>query len=502
MELGVLLSWSSVGPTLLFGLVFLIFYELHRYFSLLNKFPPGPKPWLLLGNLPETLKDPLKVFMDLGSYGEISTLYMGRSPAIVLNKLQIAKEALVHNAAAFSGRPSLPVLDWITNGNGIVGATYGHSWKQQRKFASVTLKNFGLGKKSLEERIVEEAHFLIEHLNKEGGNENPVDPQQVFQNAVSNIICSIVFGDRFEYTDKHFNDLLDVIKSNLYLTGSAVGLIFNQIPFIKHFPGPQQMIKKQADELTGFIRDKVMEHRKTLDRNDLRDFIDAYIVQQERQEMSPDSTFFEENMVLTVADLFLAGTDTTSTTLRWALIYMMEHPEIQERCHEEIISVLGFNRSPSMDNREDLPYVYATIHEVQRMANIAPMALPHQTTQATQLRGYHIPKGTDILLNLTSILTDKDQWKYPDTFNPENFLDEKGQFYKHEAFIVFSLGLRVCLGEQLARMEIFVFFTSLLQRLRFSWPPNTPPPDLEGTIGVVRCPNPYTMLCHSRAITH
>ena len=65
MELGVLLSWSSVGPTLVFGLVFLVFYELHRYFSLLNKFPPGPKPWLLLGNLPEILKDSLKVFMDV-----------------------------------------------------------------------------------------------------------------------------------------------------------------------------------------------------------------------------------------------------------------------------------------------------------------------------------------------------------------------------------------------------------------------------------------------------
>ena len=83
----------------------------------------------------------------------------------------------------------------------------------------------------------------------------------------------------------------------------------------------------------------------------------------------------------------------------------------------------------------------------------------------------------------------------------------KGQINKYSQSInntlrSFSAGLRVCLGEQLARMEIFVFFTSLLQRLRFSWPSDTPPPDLEGTIGVVRCPNPYAMLCHSRAVAH
>lgn len=111
-------------------------------------------------------------------------------------------------------------------------------------------------------------------------------------------------------------------------------------------------------------------------------------------------------------------------------------------------------------------------------------------------------QGIDVFINLTAILTDKDQWKHPNTFNPENFLDEKGQFCKHESFLAFSLGSRVCLGEQLARMEVFIFFTSLLQKLHFSWPLGTPPPDLKGTLGVVRSPKPFTFLCHSRNISH
>ncbi|XP_010870781.1 cytochrome P450 2B4 isoform X2 [Esox lucius] len=491
-------SWSAVGPTMLFGLLFLVFYEVYRFLLHGNRFPPGPRPWPLLGNIPQLLMKPAQTFAEIATYGEIASLYLGRKPSIVLNTLQVSKMALVENGAVFSGRPSLPVLDWIINGRGIVMSN-GDSWRQQRKFASLTLKAFGLGKKSLEERVTEEAYYLIDELEKEG--ENPFDPQHMIQNAVSNIICSVVFGGRYDYEDKRFHNLLDIINENIFLTGSALGQIFNLFPFIKHFPGPHQRIQQNASELTGFISEEAREHRKTLDKDNLRDFIDAYLVQMEKESI-PNSTFFEENMVFSVADLFLAGTDTTSTTIRWGLIYMMEHPHIQEQCHKEIEYVLGFDRIPSMDDRAALPYVYATVHEVQRVGNIVPLGLIHSTTQATQLKGYYLHKGTNVLVNLTAILKDKDHWKYPDTFNPANFLDEKGQFCKNESFLAFSLGPRVCLGEQLARMELFVVFTALLQRLHFSWPPNTAPHDTEGVFGLTRSPKPFKMLCRRRGAKH
>ncbi|XP_010870782.1 cytochrome P450 2C31 isoform X3 [Esox lucius] len=442
-------SWSAVGPTMLFGLLFLVFYEVYRFLLHGNRFPPGPRPWPLLGNIPQLLMKPAQTFAEIATYGEIASLYLGRKPSIVLNTLQVSKMALVENGAVFSGRPSLPVLDWIIN-----------------------------------------------------GRENPFDPQHMIQNAVSNIICSVVFGGRYDYEDKRFHNLLDIINENIFLTGSALGQIFNLFPFIKHFPGPHQRIQQNASELTGFISEEAREHRKTLDKDNLRDFIDAYLVQMEKQESIPNSTFFEENMVFSVADLFLAGTDTTSTTIRWGLIYMMEHPHIQEQCHKEIEYVLGFDRIPSMDDRAALPYVYATVHEVQRVGNIVPLGLIHSTTQATQLKGYYLHKGTNVLVNLTAILKDKDHWKYPDTFNPANFLDEKGQFCKNESFLAFSLGPRVCLGEQLARMELFVVFTALLQRLHFSWPPNTAPHDTEGVFGLTRSPKPFKMLCRRRGAKH
>ncbi|XP_051955726.1 cytochrome P450 2C31-like isoform X1 [Xyrauchen texanus] len=442
---------------------------------------PGGPPW---------------VQSSLSQYGEMTTVYVGRKPAIVLNTIQVTKEALVQEGSSFSGRPALPIIDWITNGLGIIMVTFGHSWRQQRRFALHTLRNFGLGKKSVEERVLEEGRYLIAEMLKAEGK--PTNPQHAIHNAVSNIICSIVFGDRFEYDNKRFEYLLNILNENFMLAGSSVGQIFNLVPFIKHFPGPHQKVLRNATELLGFIREEVKEHRETLDPDNPRDFLDAYLLEIEKHKSNEDSTFHEENMLMSTADLFLAGTDTTSTTIRWGLIFLMENKDIQERCHEEIIRVLGFDRLPSMDDRDKLPYTNATVHEIQRCANIVPLGVIHQTTQPTKLQGYDIPKGTMVTTNLTAIMTDKEHWKHPDTFNPDNFLDENGHFCKPESFIAFSLGPRVCLGETLARTELFLFITSLLQQIRFSWPPKAEHINMDGIIGLVRYPHPFNIVCHSR----
>ncbi|NWI70083.1 CP2K1 protein, partial [Todus mexicanus] len=109
-------------------------------------------------------------------------------------------------------------------------------------------------------------------------------------------------------------------------------------------------------------------------------------------------------------------------------------------------------------------YTDAVVHEIQRFANIVPMSLPHETTEDVTLKGYFIPKGTYIIPLLASVLQDKSQWEKPDIFYPEHFLDSEGKFVKKDAFMPFSAGRRICAGETLAKMELFLFFTSLLQR--------------------------------------
>ncbi|KAJ8017130.1 hypothetical protein DPEC_G00014560 [Dallia pectoralis] len=150
------------------------------------------------------------------------------------------------------------------------------------------------------------------------------------------------------------------------------------------------------------------------------------------------------------------------------------------RVQEEISKVIG-SRQPMAEDRKNLPYTDAVTHEIQRMANIAPLSLPHATSQDVTFQGYFIKKGTDVIVLLASVLKDESEWETPHSFNPAHFLNDKGQFVKRDAFLPFPAGRRACPGESLARMELFLFFTSLLQRFHFSPPPGVTEDDLDLT---------------------
>lgn len=140
-----------------------------------------------------------------------------------------------------------------------------------------------------------------------------------------------------------------------------------------------------------------------------------------------------------------------------------------------------------------MPYTNAVIHEVQRFADILPLGVPHKTSRDIELQGFLIPKGTTLITNLSSALKDETVWEKPLCFHPEHFLDAQGHFVKPEAFMPFSAGRRSCLGEPLARMELFLFFTCLLQRFSISVPDGQPQPSDHGVFRALTTPCPYQL---------
>ena len=133
--------------------------------------------------------------------------------------------------------------------------------------------------------------------------------------------------------------------------------------------------------------------------------------------------------------------------------------------------MIGQEKQPSLADRDSMPYTNAVVHEVQRMANIIPLNVAREVTVDTKLAGFHLPKGSILHTNLTALHMDPNEWATPDVVNPEHFL-ENGEFKKRESFLPFSMGKRACLGEQLARAELFIFFTSLVQKFTFKPPVN------------------------------
>ncbi|XP_052569404.1 cytochrome P450 2B1 [Peromyscus californicus insignis] len=430
--------------------------------------PPGPRPLPLLGNVLQMDRGGLlNSFMKIREkYGDVFTVHLGPRPVVMLYGTEAIREALVDQAEAFSGRGTIAVVRPVFKDYGVIFAN-GERWKTLRRFSLATMRDFGMGKRSVEERIQEEARCLVEELRKSQGA--PLDPTFLFQCITANIICSIVFGERFDYKDRQFLRLLDLFYRSFSLISSFSTQVFELFSgFLKYFPGAHRQISKNLQEVLDYIGQSVEKHRATLDPSNPRDFIDTYLLRMEKEKSNQHTEFDHQNLMLSVLSLFFAGTETSSTTLRYGFLLMLKYPHVTERVQKEIDQVIGSHRLPTLEDRTKMPYTEAVIHEIQRFSDLIPIGVPHKVTKDTLFRGYLLPKNTEVYPILSSALHDRRYFAQPDTFNPDHFLDANGSLKKNEAFMPFSIGKRICLGEGIARNELFLFFTTILQNFSVS----------------------------------
>ncbi|XP_017358452.1 cytochrome P450 2G1 isoform X1 [Cebus imitator] len=394
-----------------------------------GKLPPGPTPIPFLGNLLQVRTDAtFRSLMKLSEkYGPVFTVYMGPRPVVVLCGHKAVKEALVDQADDFSGRGQLASVEQNFKGHGA-----------------------------------------------------PIDPTFFLSRSVSNIISSIVFGSRFDYEDKQFLKLLQLVNECFSEMSTPWTQLYGMYSGVmQYLPGRHHHTYYLVEELKDFIASRVKINEAAFDYQNPRDFIDCFLIKMRQDKNNPHTEFNLKNLVLTTLNLFFAGTETVSSTLRYGFLLLMKHPEVEAKIHEEINQVIGPHRLPRVEDRVKMPYTDAVIHEIQRLLDIVPMGVPHTVTRDTQFRGYLLPKGTNVFALLGSVLKDPKYFRYPDAFYPQHFLDEKGRFKKNEAFVPFSSGKRICLGEGMARMELFLYFIFILQN--FSLRSLVPPADINIT---------------------
>ncbi|XP_016022366.1 cytochrome P450 2B11 [Rousettus aegyptiacus] len=460
--------------------------------------PPGPQPLPFFGNfLHMGRRGLLKFFLEQrDKYGDIFTVYLGPRPVIILCGIDTIREALVDQAESFSGRGKLAILDQVFQGYGVIFAN-GERWRVLRRFSLATMRNFGMGKRSLEERIQEEAQCLVGELrNSQGALQ---DPTFFFHSITANVICSIVFGERFAYSDPKFLRLLDLFHQTFELANSFSSQMFEFFSFLKYIPGPHNQVYRNMQEVKTFIGHNVDKHRQNLDPSAPQDLIDTFLLRMDKEKSDPGSEFHQTNLIHTVLSLFFAGTESTSATLCYGFLLMLKYPHVAERIHKEIAQVIGSHRPPALADRAKMPYTDAVLHEIQRFADIFPLSGAHMVTKDTYFRGYTIPKGTDVFPMLNSAHYDPHYFETPDTFNPDHFLDANGALKKNEAFIPFSIGKRICIGESIANAELFLFFTTILQNFSVASP--VAPEDIDITpleFGVSQVPPKYQIRFLSR----
>nr|XP_033814667.1 cytochrome P450 2F2-like isoform X2 [Geotrypetes seraphini] len=409
--------------------------------------PPGPSPLPIIGNLwmlnfqfhHETL------IQLANKYGSIFTIWAGETPVIVFSGCKAVRDALISHSQEISGRPTTPFVKEFTQGKG-----------------------------------------------------RPLDPSTPIRHAVCNVTACLVFGHRFSGEDGAFQQLKRATNFVVAFNGTHWGRLYDAFPWLMcRIPGPHQKVFGHAEYIHNFVKREIRSHQKNL-TEEPKDLIDFYLARISETKDDPSSTFDESNMIQVVTDIFMGSSDTISATLHWAVLYMVAYPSIQEKVQKELDNVLGRSRIIYFEDRKRLPYTNAVIHEFQRFANMASVGLARQCIRDTSIQGFLINKGTIIIANLSSALYDPEHWETPRQFNPNHFLDEEGNFVNNKAFLPFSAGHRVCLGEQQARTELFIFFTNLLRAFTFQLPEGVTEVNMDSIYGTVVQPHPYEICAFSR----
>ncbi|KAI4003269.1 cytochrome P450 family 2 subfamily D member 6 [Homo sapiens] len=438
---------EALVPLAVIVAIFLLLVDLmHRRQRWAARYPPGPLPLPGLGNLLHVdFQNTPYCFDQLRRrFGDVFSLQLAWTPVVVLNGLAAVREALVTHGEDTADRPPVPITQIL-----------------------------GFGPRS---------------------QGRPFRPNGLLDKAVSNVIASLTCGRRFEYDDPRFLRLLDLAQEGLKEESGFLREVLNAVPVLLHIPALAGKVLRFQKAFLTQLDELLTEHRMTWDpAQPPRDLTEAFLAEMEKAKGNPESSFNDENLCIVVADLFSAGMVTTSTTLAWGLLLMILHPDVQRRVQQEIDDVIGQVRRPEMGDQAHMPYTTAVIHEVQRFGDIVPLGVTHMTSRDIEVQGFRIPKGTTLITNLSSVLKDEAVWEKPFRFHPEHFLDAQGHFVKPEAFLPFSAGRRACLGEPLARMELFLFFTSLLQHFSFSVPTGQPRPSHHGVFAFLVTPSPYEL---------
>ncbi|XP_054724534.1 cytochrome P450 18a1-like [Uloborus diversus] len=470
--------------TIILVSAFLVLVSL--WFTLRKKHPnslPGPAGLPIVGYLPFLTSKPYKKFAKLAKrYGPVYKVRLGGIDVVILTDYNSIKEAFASDA--FMGRPTDSPFEF-SEGSIRTGAFTDMAWRDQRRFALRMLRDLGFGKTKMEEHLKDEILELLERMDQLEGS--PTKMSDILAPSMSNNIASLLFGRRLKYNDPRRIKLDKMISDVGKIAGSTIWQMF--FPLINSILKKLQIgnngkLTRANREVKKYIEDELVEHEKSLDVNNIRDFMDCYLLEIQKKANDPTTAFQRDVLIDLCGAFFGGGSETVRISVDWLLLICAHFPEVQRKIFSEIQEVLGHDRFPSRADHVNMPYTEAVILEMNRWKTIIPLNLMRYTLQDTELNGYFIPKHTNVLSVVWAVHNDQKLWGTDvEEFKPERFLSEDGKkVLKPDFYIPFSIGKRQCPGKALAEVEVFLYIAAILQRFEVSMPPGKKA-DLEGELG-------------------
>ncbi|KAL0739772.1 hypothetical protein Bca4012_081285 [Brassica carinata] len=447
--------------------------------------PPGPPRLPIIGNLHLVGKNPHHSFADLSkTYGPVMSLKLGCLNTVVIASPEAAREVLRTHDQILSGRYWNEAVRSIDHHYFSVAWLHPSSplWRLLRKISVAQLfspqrieATQALRMKKVQELI----NFVSECSDREEALDISRASFVTALNIISNILFSVDLGNYDSRKSSDFQDMVNGVMESIGNTDLA-----NYFPFMRFLDlqGTRKKVKDCSERLfrafRGLYDDRIKENSLQTGNKEVssKDVLDVLIDLNQGDEAELNINQIEHLLL----DLFSAGTDTNSSTVEWAMAELLQNPKAMKKVQDEIDSVIGQNGVVQESDISQLPYLQAVVKETFRLHPAAPLLLPRKAETNVEILGFHVPKDTQVLVNVWAVGRDPSRWENPNRFEPERFLgketDVKGRDYE---LTPFGAGRRICPGLPLAVKIVPLMLASLLYSFDWKLPNGVSSEDLD-----------------------
>lgn len=457
-------------PMLIAFLIFVIMaMKLWKKSKNQSKLPPGPRKLPLIGNLHQLSSSlPHHNLRNLANkYGPIMHLQLGEVSTIVVSSPQVAKEVTKTHDIIFANRPQILALEILSNNSpNLSFSPYGPIWRQLRKvcvFELLSTKRV----QSFESIREEEVENLIEAISLTP-SQVPLDISKMIFSMTNNITARAAFGKKCKHKDEFIAAMKTITE---FAGGFDLPDIFPSFKILQLLSGVKPALEKVHRKVDKILEDVLEEHeenRKEMSSNMLHkeDLVDVLLRVQESSDL--EIPISRNTLKAVILEMFIGGTDTSSTVLEWAISEMMKKPQVMEKAQAEVRKVLKGITKITETELEQLHYMKLVIKETLRMHPPLPLLLPREAGEKCEIGGYDIPPKTKVIINAWAIGRHPEHWKNPECFEPERFQDSVSDFKgTNLEYIPFGAGRRICPGALFGIANVELPLAKLL--FHFDW---------------------------------
>ncbi|KAL1806873.1 hypothetical protein ACET3Z_029941 [Daucus carota] len=468
--------WNYVLWSILITLMPLAWHLRRKNSFRRSKLPPGPQGWPVIGNIFDLGASPHRSLAALKQkYGPVVWLNLGAVKTMVILSAGAAEELFKNHDLSFIDRFNNDVMradDYYKSSMAL--GLYSPYWRTLRRICTVELFN---NKRINETVLVRQrcVNKMLSWIEKElvESATGEIKVKDFLFPAIFNMIGNLTLSQDLMHPNSE-------MASEFYMALSGFSVCLTSPNISDLFPWLRWLdlqglrrrtdreLKKAMQIISGFVRERVKQRQHREGRaTEHKDFLDV-VLDYEGNGKDEPVKLSDHQITIFLMEMFIAGTETTSATIEWALCELLRNPESMKKIKVELGRVVGANKELKESDINNLPYLQATVEESLRLHASVPLMLPRKAVHDTTFMGYNIPKNTQVFVNAWAIGRDEESWEDALSFKPERFLESsigyKGQSFE---FIPFGAGRRICPGLPLAHRVLPLILGSLLHY--FDW---------------------------------